>query len=77
MRNEIEAFLESVDRDGCDSAVAAHKARLRDAWMELVDAVEDSDVATLVPPEMQNEVTRGRQILQRIMFDVARAIDGC
>ena len=45
--------------------------------MQLIDAVEDTDVAALAPQSMQNEVSRGRQILQRIKFDVARAIDAC
>lgn len=77
MRNEIEAFLETWARQDCDAAVSAHKSRLQNAWMQLIDAVEDTDVAALVPQSMQNEVSRGRQILQRIKFDVARAIDAC
>ena len=45
--------------------------------MALVDAVEDTDVAALVPQSMQSEVSKGRKILQKVKFDVARAIDAC
>ena len=75
MRSEIAAFVQTAAQQGSDTAKSTHKARIQNAWLALVDAVEDPDVAQLVPQNQQNLVSQGRQTLQRIKFSVAQVID--